>query len=160
PRIDGLLALKGVLEVVEPEENDELKAARTAALLATLGSTLDGLAAAREAEGARLSEVIADQLEQGETLVSAITAAPGRTPEAIRQRLQEQVARLSDTALDAVRLHQEAVLLAAKADVEEELKRLSAHLAAARDLMSVGEPVGRKLDFLAQEFHREANTLC
>src|SRR5690606_17189604 len=113
-------------------------------------------------EGSRLKTVLAQQIDQIESLVAAVESAPSRTPEAVRERLREQVARLLDTgaALDETRLYQEAALIAARADVEEELKRLTAHVAAARALLEAEEPAGRRLDFLAQEFNREANTLC
>jgi uncharacterized protein (TIGR00255 family) len=131
-------------------------------MLAGLGEALDGVVRARETEGGRLRTVILDQMAAIERLVSAIADAPARAPEAIRRRLSEQVARLLETGarFDENRLHQEAALLATRADVEEELQRLRAHIAAARELIDSGEPAGRRLDFLAQEFNREANTLC
>jgi uncharacterized protein (TIGR00255 family) len=161
PRIEALLALKGVLDVVETTEDEETVAERHAAILAGLDLALVGLVAARREEGARLKDVLARQIEEIARLATAIEAAPARSVDAIRQRLAEQVARLVETGqgLDPVRLHQEAVLLATRADVEEELKRLSAHVEAARALIAEPGAVGRKLDFLAQEFNREANTL-
>jgi uncharacterized protein (TIGR00255 family) len=106
--------------------------------------------------------VLAQRLDEIERLVQAAEDAPARTPEAVRARLAEQIAALlgSSPALDPDRLHQEAVLLAARADIREELDRLTAHLAAARGLLAEDAPVGRRLDFLAQEFNREVNTLC
>jgi uncharacterized protein (TIGR00255 family) len=123
---------------------------------------LDGVEAARRTEGDKLARVLNEQLDRIADLTSAAAASPARTAEAIRARIKEQIARLveNSSALDPVRLHQEAALLATKADVEEELKRLAAHVAAARELMSSPEAVGRKLDFLGQELNREANTLC
>ena len=126
-------------------------------------SALDGVIAARDAEGRRLAEVITDQLAAAERLVHTIAASPARTVAAVAARLGEQVQKLlaaSGNALDPARLHQEAALLATRIDVEEELKRLTSHVAAARDLLAAKEPVGRKFDFLTQEFNREANTLC
>jgi uncharacterized protein (TIGR00255 family) len=162
PRPEALLAIKGVLEVVEPEESEAEAEARTAAMMGGLGKALDQAVQAREAEGRHLEAVLLQQLESIERLVAAIEAAPARTPEAIRQRLREQVARLLETGatLDEGRLYQEAAMLATRADVAEELKRLSAHIAAARELVGSREPAGRRLDFLAQEFNREANTVC
>jgi uncharacterized protein (TIGR00255 family) len=162
PRADGLMAIKGVLEVVEAEESAEAAEARVAAMLKTLDEALAALVAARLSEGARLKAVLDANLAEIERLVTVVEAAPARTPAAIQARLKELVARLleSSNAFDPDRLHQEAVLLATRADVEEELKRLHAHIAAARELLSEEGAVGRKLDFLAQEFNREANTLC
>jgi uncharacterized protein (TIGR00255 family) len=162
PSAEALLGVKGVLEVVEPEESEAETQARNAAMLASLGAALDAMVHSRQAEGDRLKAVVLQQLESIEKLVAIVEASPSRTPEAIRQRLKEQIARLLDTGvgLDEGRLYQEAAMLATRADVEEELKRLTAHIAGARDLVVSREPAGRRLDFLAQEFNREANTLC
>ena len=159
-RVEGLLALKGVLEYVEPE-NGEAEAL-SAALIASLDRAFDGVEAARRAEGDKLAKVLGGLLDRIAGLAAEAEASPARSAEAIRARLKEQVARLVDMpgGLDPARLHQEAVLLATRADIEEELKRLAAHVAGARELMSAGEAVGRKLDFLSQELNREANTLC
>jgi uncharacterized protein (TIGR00255 family) len=162
PRPEALLGLKGVLEVVEPEESEAEGEARSQAMLASLEAALDDMVRAREAEGRRLRAVVLLQLETIARLVAAIEASPARTPEAIRQRLKEQIGRLLEpgAGLDEGRLYQEAAILATRADVEEELKRLAAHIAGARDLVDSREPAGRRLDFLAQELNREANTLC
>jgi uncharacterized protein (TIGR00255 family) len=161
PRAETLLALKGVLEVVEEPEREEAIAARHEAMLAGLTVALDGLVAARLEEGDRLRAVIVAQLDEVERLVASVESAPSRSVEAIRRRLSEQIARIMESgqSLDPLRLHQEAVLIATKADVEEELKRLKAHLEAARALLAAPGGIGRKLDFLTQEFNREANTL-
>ena len=160
--VEGLLALRGVIEVAEGAEDQATTEARHAVMLQSFERALDQLVEARLAEGRRLGPVIEEQLASITSLVETIAASPSRSPDAIRARLKEQVARLLDTAtpLDETRLHQEAALLAVKADVEEELQRLRAHVAAARELMSGGKPAGRRLDFLAQEFNREANTTC
>ena len=160
--VDSLLAVKGVLELVEIDESEEEAEARTAAMLSSFERAMEGIQAARAAEGARLRIVLQDLLAGIENCISTIAASPSRTPEAIRLRLREQVARLLDasTSFDEARLHQEAVLLATRADIEEELQRLQVHVAAARELLDTNEPVGRRLDFLSQEFNREANTLC
>jgi uncharacterized protein (TIGR00255 family) len=162
PRADGLLGIRGVLEFVEAEEGEDAARARTEATLTSLGQALDGLVAARAGEGRRLEAVIMEQLVAIEKLVAVVQRSPARAPEAIRQRLREQVNRLLEPGapLDETRLYQEAALLATRVDVEEELKRLSAHIAGARELLVSSEPAGRRLDFLAQEFNREANTLC
>ena len=162
PRPEALLGIKGVLEVVEPEESEADTQARTAAMLTGLAEALDGMVRAREAEGRHLGTIVLDQVAAIERLVASVAASPSRSPETIRQRLKEQVGRLLETGvgLDEGRLYQEAAMLATRADVEEELKRLGAHIAGARELVSSREPAGRRLDFLAQEFNREANTLC
>lgn len=161
-RLDTLLGMRGVVEVAEAEESAQEREAIGKALLAGLEGALDQLVAARVAEGRRLQEIVEKQLASIEALVAQATAAMARQPETLAERLREQVARLDEAgaSLDPERLHQEALLLAAKADIKEELDRLLAHVAAARDLIAGGEPAGRKLEFLAQEFNREANTTC
>jgi uncharacterized protein (TIGR00255 family) len=163
PDAAQLLMIKGVIDLADPAAEDaELRARRERALLGSLDLALEKLAEARRAEGARLADVIHDQLAQIERFAADVRVSPSRTPEAIVSRLKDNIARLFDatTALDSDRLHQEAVLIATRADVEEELQRLAAHVEAARDILSEAGAVGRKLDFLAQEFNREANTLC
>ena len=162
PKLDALLSIRGVLEVAEPEESTDAAAARLAAMQASLEEALDGLAAARAAEGQRLLVVLAEQLDRVALHAQTAASSPARTPDAIGKRLGEQVQRLlkESSQLDQTRLHQEAVLLAARADIEEEVQRLGSHLAAARSLLEQGGAVGRRFDFLAQEFNREANTLC
>lgn len=160
--VDSILAVKGVLELIEVPESEQEMEQRTQAMLSSLETALEGLEAARASEGARLRDVLLDLLAAIECGAEAIAASPARTPEAIRNRLREQVARLMEASasFDEGRLHQEAVLLATRTDIEEELQRLRAHVAAARELLDAAEPVGRRLDFLSQEFNREANTLC
>ena len=160
PPLEALLSIRGVLEVAEPEDAGNEALLKPA--VASFEAALDGLIAARATEGRRLSEILADQLAQIEMLVATAANSPARSVEAIRQRLAEQVGKLIDASaqLDPARLHQEAALIATRADIEEEVKRLGAHIAAARELLVAAEPVGRKLEFLAQEFNREANTLC
>jgi uncharacterized protein (TIGR00255 family) len=162
PRADGLIAIKGVLEVVEREESAEETAARIEAILESLEEALCDLVRSRAAEGGRLKAVLGAQLSEIERLVALVEASPARTPAAIEERLKEQLSRLLEPAvgLDPGRLHQEAVLIATRADIDEELKRLKSHIGAARELLEEEGAVGRQLDFLAQEFNREANTLC
>lgn len=157
-----LLTLKGVVETGEAEETSETMTARIEAMFKSFVSALAALAQAREAEGRRLEAIIAQKLSGIDALTRQARTSPSRSPEAIRKRLAEQVARLTSASaeLEPGRLHQEAVLLAVKADVEEELERLDAHVAAARELLGASGPVGRKFEFLAQELQREANTLC
>jgi uncharacterized protein (TIGR00255 family) len=162
PRTEGLLAIKGVLETSEEDQAPEAVESMHAAMLRDLSEALSSLVEARSAEGGRLADIIAAQVAEIERLVSFVETSPARTPEAIAVRLKELVARLldADNGFDPARLHQEAVLLATRADVEEELRRLRVHIAAAGDLLRDPGAVGRKFDFLAQEFNREANTLC
>jgi uncharacterized protein (TIGR00255 family) len=163
PDAAQLLMIKGVLETSDQATEDAAaRASREKTILQSLEVALDKLGDARRAEGARLGGVIHDQISQIEQLAATVRASPSRAPEAVMTRLKDAIARLVDTtaALDDQRLHQEAVLIATRADVEEELQRLSAHVAAARDILVERGSVGRKLDFLAQEFNREANTLC
>jgi uncharacterized protein (TIGR00255 family) len=161
-RLDTLLAMRGVVETAEPEESDEEQAALTHALLAGLAAALDQLVSVRAAEGERLQQVIEKQLAMIEDLVGRAATTVARQPGMLATRLKEQIARLSETgaSLEPERLHQEALLLAAKADIQEELDRLRAHAGAANELIASGAPAGRKLEFLAQEFNREANTIC
>jgi uncharacterized protein (TIGR00255 family) len=162
PRVDGLISIKGVLDIIEHQDDPEQAATRTEAMLKSLDGALVALVAARAAEGARLAATLRSQIDEIERLVAIVQSSPARSREAIEQRLKEQVRRLLDAGngFDAARLHQEAVLLATRADVEEELQRLSSHISAVRELIGESGAVGRKLDFLAQEFNREANTLC
>ncbi len=161
-RLDTLLGMRGVVEAVEGEDSEEAQAALSHALMASLAVALNALVRARQGEGERLQTVIAKQLADIGSLVERTTNAAARQPEAIRARLAEQIARLTEpgSTLDPDRLHQEALLLAAKADIQEELDRLRAHVAAANELLDSDQPVGRKFEFLAQEFNREANTIC
>jgi uncharacterized protein (TIGR00255 family) len=161
-RLDTLLSTRGVVEAAEAEEGEEAQGALYHALLAGLAGVLDDLVRARKAEGERLQAVISKQLATIAALLDRASHTAARQPETIAVRLAEQIARLTEASagLDAERLHQEALLLAAKADIQEELDRLRAHLAAANDLIESQQPVGRKFEFLAQEFNREANTIC
>jgi len=163
PRLDGLLAVRGVVENGAEREGDEAAAkARDAAMLASLQALLAALALARLGEGEKLAAVLGDHLREIEALVAEARANAATQPAAIKARLEAQVAELlgASPALPPERLAQEAALLAVKADVREELDRLTAHIAAARTLLSGGGAIGRKLEFLTQEFNREANTLC
>jgi uncharacterized protein (TIGR00255 family) len=123
---------------------------------------VEALKASRASEGRNLAEVLGRQLDTIARLVEEAEAHPGRQPEAIRARLAAQLAEILEarSSLDPARIHQEAVLIASRADVREELDRLKAHIESARKLVGDGGSVGRRLDFLAQEFGREANTLC
>ena len=159
---EGLLALRGVLEMTQPEDDSKAATARNQALFADLDMAFADLVRMRRAEGEKLRAVVLAHLDRIEALATAAKKSPARAPELIRKRLIEQVERLLETgaSLERNRLHQEAVLLASRSDIEEELDRIFAHVSAARGLLEGLEPAGRKFDFLAQEFNREANTLC
>ncbi|MEI5677447.1 MULTISPECIES: YicC/YloC family endoribonuclease [unclassified Mesorhizobium] len=162
PSADGLLALRGVLDIPETTETEETRASLDAAILGALDKALTGLEQARQAEGQALGNLLRGHIDTIEALTQKAEADPSREPAVIRARIAEQVALLMDATsnLDEGRLHQEAAFLATKADIREEIDRLKTHVASGRALLSGGGSVGRKLDFLAQEFNRESNTLC
>ena len=158
---EGILSFRGVFEVQDGEIDKDERTAQNAAVLASFERALADLVSMRKAEGAAVGRIISGHVDRIESLTEDAEACPCRNVEAIRQRLAEQVRQLMEHGeFDEGRLHQEAVLLATKADIREELDRLKAHVAAARDLIATGGPIGRRFDFLAQEFNREANTLC
>ncbi|WP_207476228.1 YicC/YloC family endoribonuclease [Arenibaculum pallidiluteum] len=162
PRLDGLLSVRGVIETVEETETEQDRTALDAALLAGLEQALDRLATVRMAEGQRLRGVLEEQLDEIEQLTAAAARCAAVQPEALRERLREQIRTLLDMvpALSEERFAQEAAILISKGDVREEIDRLRAHIAAAREMLGNGGATGRQLDFLCQEFNREANTLC
>jgi uncharacterized protein (TIGR00255 family) len=162
PRVDGLLALRGVLESAEEMPDPTLRERREALLLAGCRKVIDALAVMRRAEGARLGAVLAERLQEIADLVAAAEASAASQPDAIRARLKALLDALRDAvpSISEERLAQEAALLVARGDIREELDRLAAHIAAARELLAEGGAIGRRLDFLCQEFNREANTLC
>ena len=162
PSLDGLLALKGVIETVETPESDEDRAALETALLASLDAALNDLARVRGEEGKRLHAALSSLLGEIEKLTAAAARSAGALPEAIRTRFETQLKTLLDgrSVMPQERLMQEAALLASKADIREELDRLKAHAAQARQLLGAPDAQGRRLDFLTQELMREANTLC
>jgi uncharacterized protein (TIGR00255 family) len=162
PSIDGLLAIKGVIEVVEPESSEAEDKAAKAAAAATFELALNSLIEMRKREGVTLGQILSQRMDEIESLMQKAEAAPGRKPEAIKLRLAEQIAALLDSSdrFDPDRLSQEAVMIAAKADIREELDRIASHISQAREMIKNGGAIGRRLDFLAQEFHREVNTCC
>jgi uncharacterized protein (TIGR00255 family) len=160
PSADGLLALRGVIEAPEEVEDPEARAALEAAISKTVEEALDALKSSREAEGALLMPVLEDFVAQIEALVAQAETEATAQVEAIRERFTRRITELAPDAPGLEdRIFLEAAALATKADVREELDRLTAHVAAARQLVA-SAPAGRKLDFLMQEFMREANTLC
>lgn len=162
PSLEGLLAVRGMLETVDVEEDEATEAVREKAIIQCGIDVLAGLASARAEEGARMETLVADHIETITGLTEDANGADAAQPEALRERLRSLVAELlqAEPALPEERLAQEAALLVGKADVREELDRLRAHIAAAHDLIAEGEAVGRRFDFLCQEFNRESNTLC
>jgi len=161
-RLDGILALRGVLEPVEGGQSEAEREALDRALLADLEKALDALCESRAGEGTRLAAILGELLDRIEELLLAATDAAQDRKDRQRNRLREQVAQLLDAGapVPEERLAQELALLVVKGDIAEEMDRLKAHVAQARELLASDAPVGRELDFLSQEFNREANTLC
>jgi uncharacterized protein (TIGR00255 family) len=162
PRLDGILSLKGVIEVLDEDEQEEERRAAEAAVIEGFRVTVAQLAGMRRREGEALGQILAQRVREIAALTARAEVAPGRQPEAIKARIAEQVALLLDVSqrLDPDRLHQEAILIASRADVREELDRLASHVAQVERLLAEGGAIGRRLDFLAQELNREANTVC
>ncbi|MEO0961276.1 MAG: YicC/YloC family endoribonuclease [Pseudomonadota bacterium] len=162
PTLDAILGIRGVIEVAEPDADEDETAARLKAVAATFDDALESLVSARTDEGSKLQTILENVLGEIEDLVARADALAVVAPEAIRAKLEAQVTELlADRAeMPEERIVQEVAMLAGKADIREELDRLRAHIAQARSLLAEGVSVGRKLDFLAQEFNREANTLC
>ncbi|MDP1874639.1 YicC/YloC family endoribonuclease [Phenylobacterium sp.] len=161
PSLDGLLALRGVIEVAETEPDPEVMARVTAAMMVSIAGALDALKLDREAEGAALQSVLSGLVDKIADLTRQAGALAGEQPEVLKARFARRMSELiGDPAGLEARIIQEAAAMAVKADVREELDRLSGHVDSARDLLRGEAAVGRRLDFLTQEFMREANTLC
>jgi len=161
PTLDGILALKGVIEVTEEDESEGDRRAAEAAIAEGFDKLLADLIVMRREEGATLGRLLSARLDEIAALAARAEAAPGRKAEAIKARLAEQVATLlaASQRFDSDRLHQEAILIATKADIREELDRIASHVEQVRKMIADGGPIGRRLDFLAQELNRESNTL-
>jgi len=161
-RIDRLLGVRGVVDASDDRQSAAEDAERCAAVLGTLEEAIAGLREARSEEGVKTGDVLIARIGEIEDLVQRAAALDAARLPAIRDRMMAQIEELLGTkdAVDPERLAQEVAVLATKADIREELDRLTAHVGAARGLLTGGGPVGRKLDFLSQEFNREANTLC
>ncbi|MGP4750344.1 YicC/YloC family endoribonuclease [Agrobacterium pusense] len=159
---DTLLTLRGLVDFREAEDDAEALAARNGDVLAGFAVAVEKLKDMREREGASLFAILSGHIDRIEQLVNIIESDPSRHPEQIAARLAQQIALIGDGmhGLDRDRLHAEAALIATKADLREEIDRLHAHVQASRELLANGGPAGRKLDFLAQEFNRESNTIC
>lgn len=160
--VDGLLSVRGVVETIDAEVGEDARRAAEAAIGKAFGVALAGLVTMRRREGDALGTILRQRLSELADLAARADAAPGRKPEAVKARLATQIAALLESSdrFDADRLHQEAVLIAARADIREELDRIAAHIAQAKDMLDKGGAVGRRLDFLAQELNREVNTCC
>jgi uncharacterized protein (TIGR00255 family) len=161
PAMDGLLSLRGVVDVVDEADDPEARTGIEAAMAASIGQALEDLRIARIAEGTALAPVLGGLVDRIETLVAQAEDEAAGQPAVLKERFERRMAELlADRAGLEDRIVQEAAVMASKADVREELDRLSSHVAAARELLTGDGPAGRKLDFLTQEFMREANTLC
>lgn len=160
PSLDGLLALKGVIEAREDEDDADARAAVEAAMAASIGQALDGLKTARQEEGAALDPVLNSLVDSIEDLTRQAEREAAGQPTVLKERFARRMAELVGEAASEERIVQEAAAQAVKADVREELDRLASHVAAARTLLSGEGASGRRLDFLSQEFMRESNTLC
>ena len=160
PSIEQILQVKGVVEQRETRLTEADEEALHTAILAAADAAIAGLVRARQEEGRQVAAVLLQRIDEIEGLARQAEAHPSRSREEILLRLKGQLAELTASGLPEERLTQEALLLSTKADVREELDRLAAHIKAARVLVAEGGPAGRKLDFLSQEFNREANTLC
>jgi uncharacterized protein (TIGR00255 family) len=160
--LDGLLALRGVIETTEDAGGDPQEQEKVlAAMVASVEAALDALKVSRGIEGAALLPVLTGLVDQIEARVTAAEAEAKTHPALIRERFVRRMGEIvTEGAVGEDRILAEAAVLAARADVREELDRLTAHIAAARSLLSGDGPAGRRLDFLMQEFMREANTLC
>lgn len=162
PTIDGLLSIRGMLEPVEETESAEARSTREESMIECGQEMLAALSNARGTEGRRLDPIMIGYLDALAGMTEEAAECAAAQPEAIRERLSNLVGELlsADAGLSEERLAQEAALLVGKADIREELDRLTVHVAGARDLLAEKKAVGRRLDFLCQELNREANTLC
>ena len=160
PNATSLLALPGVLRPAAASQTEEAAAAQSKAAAAGFTEALAALRSARQSEGARLAEIVERQLAEITALCETAKAQAADQPALQQARMLESVKNLLQSALPADRIAQEVALLASRSDVREELDRLDAHLHAAQALLSEAENIGRRFDFLVQEFNREANTLC
>lgn len=160
PSVDGLLALRGVIEAAEAVDDPEAQAALESAIALSIGAALEALAASRREEGLALTAVLVGLTDKIEALVGQASALAQGQPAAIKERFERRMIELAGEAVGQDKIVSEAAAMAVKADVREELDRLGAHIDAARAHLAGEGPQGRRLDFLTQEFMREANTLC
>lgn len=161
PTLEGLLSLRGVLEAADDTDDAEVRAEVERAMATSIARALDGLKVARTDEGLALSPILNGLVDRIEALVTGAEAEAAAQPAYVRERFEKRLAELiADRSNLEERIVQEAAVLAAKADVREELDRLKTHIDAARVLLGGDQAAGRRFDFLTQEFMREANTLC
>jgi uncharacterized protein (TIGR00255 family) len=160
PRMDGLLALRGVVEAADDDDDAEARAAVESAMAGCVKQALDGLKDARLEEGVALGGLLRGFLARIETLVGAAEGEAGAQPALIKERFERRLVELAGESASPERILQEAAAMAVKADVREELDRLVSHVEAGRVLLAQETAAGRRLDFLTQEMMREANTLC
>jgi uncharacterized protein (TIGR00255 family) len=160
PRAEGILALRGVIEHEDEFHDEEAGRARAAAIASTFREAIAELKEARDAEGAALASVVSLQIAEVDQLVKSARASASASLTAIKAKIAQQLTELLVESIPEERIAEEAAMLAIRADVREELDRIEAHIAAARALLLEKEAVGRRFDFLSQEFNREANTLC
>ena len=160
--IDGIMALRGVIEADDDDMDEATRVDLDKKLLNSLDIAARALVANRAEEGAQLSVVLTEFIDKLDDLLGQVTDSAESQPATIRARLRDQIEQVIKDAsqVDAVRLEQEIAILMTKADIREELDRLRAHIISVRELMSTGGAVGRRLDFLCQELNREANTIC
>ncbi len=160
--IDGLLNIKGVIDFSSKGLDDDVKKQLLEALIKNLQSVLSQLIDARSSEGLRMSDILSSNMDEMLTLVESAEKSAAVRIDAVRERFQSNVERLlqDDSVTSKDRLEQEIAMLAVKADITEEIDRLRSHITEAREILNSDEAVGRRLDFLSQEFNREANTLC
>lgn len=161
-RLDTLISIRGLVDIREQEDGEDALLARDAAILSGLTTALANLKRMRETEGAALRGILAAHVARIAELTHLVETDPSRSPEEIARRLNQQLDQLMQdkAGLERDRLYAEVALLATKADLREEIDRLKGHVAAVGELLEKGGPIGRKLDFLAQEFNRESNTIC
>lgn len=160
PSVDGLLALRGVIEAAENVDDPDAQSALEAAIALSVGAALEALAASRREEGLALTAVLIGLVDKIEALVADAQGLAEGQPAAIKERFERRMIELAGEAVSPEKIVNEAAAMAVKADVREELDRLGAHVEAARAHIAAEGPQGRRLDFLTQEFMREANTLC
>ncbi len=162
PTAEGLINTKGILDIKERTETDEALKQKQSAIIDSFDQAALELKTARQAEGEKLAKIIHTQFTEIETCNDNIKATAAAQPQAIAERLKQQINTLlgDENTLQPDRLHQEVAILLTKADISEETARIDAHIEGGRELLQQAGPVGRKLDFLTQEFNREANTIC